>query len=112
MMLARTKSVEIGEDDMSVSSLNLGQVCAWYGMKHLRMEMVVASLTLTSRVGAVLDVIAASTEFSSLVMRGGEGEELGALQELVPIKISDAYHVDPHGQDTIVVAGSLCLVFP
>ena len=62
--------------------------------------------------GAVLDVIAASTEFSSLVMRGGEEEELVALQELVPIKISDAYHVDPHGQDTIVVAGSLCLVFP
>ena len=112
MMLARTKSVEIGEDDMTVSSLNLGQVCAWYGMKHLRMEMVVASLTPTSRVGAVLDVIAASTEFSSLVMRGGEEEELGALQELVPIKISDAHHVDPHGQDTIVVAGSLCLVFP
>ena len=72
-MLARTKSVEIGEDDMSVNSLNLGQVCAWYGMKHLRMEMVVASLTSTSRVGAVLDVIAASTEFSSLVRRGGGG---------------------------------------
>ena len=48
MMLARTKSVEIGEDDMSVSSLNLGQVCAWYGMKHWSMEMVVASLTPTS----------------------------------------------------------------
>ena len=61
---------------------------------------------------AVLDVIAASTEFSSLVMRGGEGEELDALHELVPIKISDAHHVDPHGQDTFVVAGSLCLVFP
>ena len=111
-MLARTKCVEIGEDDMKVNSLNHGQVCAWYGMKHLRMEMVVASLTPTSRVGAVLDVIAASTEFSSLVMRGGKEEELVALQEHVPIKISDAHHVDSHGQDTFVVAGSLCLVFP
>ena len=62
VMLARTKCVEIGEDDMSVSSLSLGQVCAWYGMKHWTMEMVVASLTHTSRVGAVLDVIAASSE--------------------------------------------------
>ena len=61
---------------------------------------------------AVVDVIAASTEFSSLVMRGGEEGELGALQEHVPIKISEGHHVDPHGQDTIVVAGSLCFAFP
>ena len=50
VMLARTKSVEIGEDDMSVSSLNHGQVCAWYGMKHWTMEMLVASFTPTNRV--------------------------------------------------------------
>ena len=82
---------------MTVNSLNLGQICAYYGMKHSTMEMFAASLTPTSRVRAVLDVLAASSEFSALAMRGEEEErELVALHEHVPIKISDAQHVDAH----------------
>lgn len=46
---ASTKCVEIGEDDVTVSPLNLGQRCAYYGGKHSRMEMVAASLTPTSQ---------------------------------------------------------------
>ena len=77
--LASTKCVEIGEDDMSVSPLNLGQICAYYGVKHSTIEMFAASLTSTSRVRAVLDVLAASSEFDSLAIRGGGGGRVGCI---------------------------------
>ena len=95
--LANTKCIEVAEDDMTVSPLNLGQICAYYAVKHSTIEMFAASLTSTSRIRAILDVLAASSEFSSLSIRmNEEEEELSALHELVPIKPSDAHFFDPH----------------
>ena len=101
--LANTKCLEVGEDDMSVSALNLGQICAYYGVKHSTIEMFAASLTPTSRIRAILDVLAASSEFTSLSIRTGEEEELLELHELVPMKLSDIHFFDPHAKANLLL---------
>lgn len=94
--LANTKCIEVAEDDMTISPLNLGQICAYYAVKHSTIEMFAASLTSTSRIRAILDVLVASSEFSSLPIRESEEGELLELHELVPLRLSDAHYFDPH----------------
>jgi hypothetical protein len=51
--------------------------------------MFAASLTTSSRVRAILDVLGAATEFSSIPIRMDEEDELLALYELVPMKLTE-----------------------
>ena len=94
--LVSTKCLEVADDDMTVSPLNLGQICAYYAVKHATIEMFAASLTPTSRIRAVLDVLAAASEFDALPIREGEEEVLAELHELVPIKLTEGHFFDPH----------------
>ncbi|PJF17760.1 hypothetical protein PSACC_02423 [Paramicrosporidium saccamoebae] len=91
--LVEAKCIEETEDELT--SLNLGLIAAYYGVRCVTIEMLALSLTAGTKTRGILECIAAAAEFDELPLRQGEYALLERLQERLPIKLGDNFH-DPH----------------
>ena len=66
-------------DEGDISPLNLGMIASYYYVQYRTIELVASSVTAKTKSRGVLEILAASWEFSSLPMRYGEEKTLKQL---------------------------------
>lgn len=103
--LKASQCVEIEADEVTITPLNLGIISAYYSVYHLTVEMFAMSLTATTKLRGILEIISASSEFDSLPMRHGEEKILSMIYEKCPVKqtsMAIKWH-DPHVKALILL---------
>ncbi|KAJ1655811.1 Pre-mRNA-splicing helicase BRR2 [Dispira simplex] len=85
--LATTKCIAI-EDETNVSPLNLGMIAAYYHISYITVEMFGMSLAENTKLGGLLDIVTAASEFDAFSVRHREDVVLQRLYQRVPIKLS------------------------
>ncbi|KAJ5078160.1 u5 small nuclear ribonucleoprotein helicase [Anaeramoeba ignava] len=77
------------EPEMGIYPLNLGMVAAYYNTKYTTIELFANSITNTSRLKGILEILSASTEFDDFPVRHKEHKLLRTLARHVPITVVD-----------------------
>ncbi|CBZ54476.1 RNA helicase-related protein required for pre-mRNA splicing, related [Neospora caninum Liverpool] len=75
------------QNDVDLQPLNLGLVAAFYYVKVDTIELFNRSLTPTCKRRALLEILAASSEFSSLPLRPGEEGTLKGLAQRLGVRL-------------------------
>ncbi|KAF0701712.1 Aste57867_7878 [Aphanomyces stellatus] len=86
-------------DELDLSPLNLGMIAAFYYIRYTTIELFACSVTATSKLKALLDILAASSEFDSLSVRFGEDRVLEKLAKHLLWPVAPPYtaiHVKVH----------------
>ncbi|CAK4441295.1 unnamed protein product [Aphanomyces euteiches] len=86
-------------DELDLSPLNLGMIAAFYYIRYTTIELFACSVTATSKLKALLDILAASSEFDTLSVRFGEDRVLEKLAKHLTWPVSPPYtaiHVKVH----------------
>lgn len=93
--LEESKCVEV-EDDMDVSSLNLGMISSYYYISYSTVDLFAASVTSKTRIKGAMEIVSASSEFSQLPMRQGERDLLVRMGRHLPQALpSSSDYEDP-----------------
>ena len=93
--LEESKCVVV-DDDVDLAPLNLGMIASYYYIQYTTVELFASSLTAKSKTKGLLEILSASSEYSSLSMRQGEDEQLSKLAMHLPQQMpSDANYDDP-----------------
>ena len=100
--LNTSKMVEIGEDDMELSILNLGLISSHYAISYLTMQTFALSLTERTKLKGLLEIVTSAAEFDSLAIRRHEDLVLRRLYDRLPVKL-DIDFEDPHHKAFILV---------
>ena len=87
--LEASKCIAI-EDDMDLSPLNLGMICAHYYVRYTTIELFASSLAAKTRTKGILEVLAAATEFDELPLRPGEDNVVQRLLTHQPLALPAA----------------------
>ncbi|KAJ1920303.1 Pre-mRNA splicing [Mycoemilia scoparia] len=77
----------IDEDDMDVSASNLGMIASFYQIRYMTIEMFAQSLTATTKLRGILDIVSAADEFESIPIRHREKVLLTRLADRVPLGV-------------------------
>jgi len=85
--LAESKCVQVEEDDIDLSPLNLGMVSSYYYLQYTTVELFAASVTDKSKVKGLVEVLSAASEFASITMRQGEDAQLQRLAKHLPMAL-------------------------
>ncbi|KAJ1680235.1 Pre-mRNA splicing [Spiromyces aspiralis] len=96
--LSDARCVVIDEDEMDVSASNLGMIAAYYQVRYLTIEMFAHSLTATTKLRGVLDIVSAADEFEVIPIRHRERAILSRLATRVPLgmpKVEEPAHTSP-----------------
>ncbi|KAF0774525.1 hypothetical protein AaE_001775, partial [Aphanomyces astaci] len=86
-------------DDLELSPMNLGMIAAFYYIRYTTIELFACSVTATSKLKALLDILAASSEFDTLSVRFGEDRVLEKLAKHLLWPVAPPYtaiHVKVH----------------
>ncbi|KAJ8602966.1 hypothetical protein CTAYLR_001574 [Chrysophaeum taylorii] len=91
--LADSRCVAISEEnEVDVSPLNLGMIAAYYCIQYTTVELFASSITATSKIPALLEILANATEFATaLPARHAEDRALDRLARHLPhLKLSSS----------------------
>ena len=66
-------------DEGNVSPLNLGMIAAYYYIQYTTIELIASSVTSKTKTRGIMEILSASSEFSSLSIRHGEEKSLRIL---------------------------------
>lgn len=72
------------EDEVDLSPLNLGMISSYYYIAYTTVELFASSITAKTKVKGVIEILAASTEFSHMSIRQGEEMLLQKIAQHVP----------------------------
>lgn len=101
--LTQSKCILV-EDDMDLSALNLGMIAAYYYVTYLTIEMFGMSLTATTKLRGLLEIISAATEFENVPIRHHEDQVLRKLHDRLPVKLGpQPKFSDPHVKTNILL---------
>lgn len=67
------------EDEMDLSALNLGMICAYYYIDYKTIELFATSLSAKTKLKGLIEILSAATEFDDLPIRPGEDEAIRSL---------------------------------
>jgi len=87
--LSESKCIEIDDNDMDVSALNLGMVASYYYIQHTTIEVFATNLRSSSKIRRILDVLSSATEFDQVPVQYHEERVLKSLAAHVPLKLSE-----------------------
>ncbi|OQS00330.1 pre-mRNA-splicing helicase BRR2, partial [Thraustotheca clavata] len=73
--LAESRCVAVA-NELDLSPLNLGMIAAFYYIRYTTIELFACSVTGTSKLKALLDILASASEFESIQVRYGEDRVL------------------------------------
>ncbi|OQR87098.1 pre-mRNA-splicing helicase BRR2 [Achlya hypogyna] len=96
--LAESRCLAVA-NELDLSPLNLGMVAAFYYVRHTTIELFACSVTATSKLKALLDVLASAAEFESIAVRFGEDRVLEKLAKHLLWPVAPPYtaaHVKVH----------------
>ena len=91
-------------DEGDVSPLNLGMIAAYYYVQYQTIELIASSVTAKTKLRGVMEILSASSEFSSLPMRYGEEKTLKVLARNLPYELSgSAQYNEPNKKAFILL---------
>lgn len=70
----------VGEDDSALGPLNLGIIASHYYLRHATVELFSSSISASTNLKRVLDIVSLAAEFDHVAVRNGDEEEI--LQEM------------------------------
>jgi len=85
--LKDSKCVQVDDDDMTLSALNLGTIAAYYYITHATVERFAASITPKMRMKKLLGILSHASEFEDIPARIGDEDAIERLSENMPVKI-------------------------
>ena len=101
--LGESKCVDLDEESGDVSALNLGYIGSNYYLAYSTVELVAASVTEKTKTRGVIEILSASSEYSTLPMRSGEEKQLKILSRGLPYLNKDARWSDPNNKALILL---------
>lgn len=101
--LAKGHCLEVGDDDLTLSPLNLGMIAAYYRVQHRTIEMFALSLNAGSRMRAILEIVCAAGEFEQLPVRLHDDQSIAVLHEQAKIKLDNPQFHDPHTKANVLL---------
>lgn len=90
-------------NDLDLEALNLGIISAYYNIHYLTVDVFGSSLTATTRLRGLLEILSNAAEFDNLPIRKGEESILRDLGIHFPLKISNPKWSDPHTKVNILL---------
>ena len=87
--LEESKCVAV-ENDFDIASLNLGMIASYYYIQYTTVELFASSITAKTKIKGLIDIIAAATEYNSIIIRQGEKNQLQHMAKHVQLAINDA----------------------
>lgn len=100
--LVTSKCIAI-EDEMDVSPLNLGMIAAYYNINFSTVELFSSSLTPTTKLKGLLEIISTAAEYESIPIRHHEDQVLKRIYERLPVKLSNVKFNSPHHKANILL---------
>ncbi|KAF9914159.1 DEIH-box ATPase [Lobosporangium transversale] len=100
--LVQSKCISI-EDEMDVSPLNLGMVAAYYNINFSTVELFSSSLTPTTKLKGLLEIISTAAEYESIPIRHHEDQVLKRIYERLPVKLNNIKFTNPHHKANILL---------
>ena len=94
--LEEAKALAVDDAADEVAPLNLGMIAAHYYIRHTTIELFALSLKRTSKLHALLQVLAEAAEFDELPVRRGDERDMRRLAAHSPLKLDAARFHDPH----------------
>lgn len=88
---------------MDVSPLNLGMIASYYYIGYTTVELFASSLSASTKLGGLLEILSAAPEFASVPVRHREDELLRALAMHCPLRLDSARYNDPHVKTNILL---------
>jgi len=93
----------IVEDETELSPLNLGIIASYYYIKYTTIELFNSSLTATTKLKGILEILCSATEYGTIPMRHREDSVLLKLAMHLPLKIDKAKYTDPHTKANVLL---------
>ena len=100
--LVEAKMIEVGEDEMELSILNLGLISAHYAISYITMQTFALSLTERTKLKGLLEIVTSATEFDEVPIRRHEDIVLKRLYDRLPVKIEINFE-SPHHKAFILL---------
>ncbi|KAG0308854.1 DEIH-box ATPase [Dissophora globulifera] len=100
--LVTSKCIAI-EDDIDVSPLNLGMIAAYYNINFSTVELFSSSLTPTTKLKGLLEIISTAAEYESIPIRHHEDQILKRVYDRLPVKLGNVKFTNPHHKANILL---------
>ena len=100
--LEQSKCIAI-EDDMDVSPLNLGMIASFYNVSYATIDVFHLSLTGTTKLRGLLEIVASASEFETVPIRHHEDVLLRRIYDRVPLKLDKIQFESPHHKTFILL---------
>jgi pre-mRNA-splicing helicase BRR2 len=94
--LEQSKCIAINDDADSVTPLNLGIIASYYHIRYTTIELFSLSLKRTTKLAALLQILAEASEYDSVPVRRGDERDMRKLALHSPLKIESERYYDPH----------------
>lgn len=100
--LEQSKCLSV-DDDIDLSPLNLGMIASYYYIEYTTVELFASSITAKTKVKGVLEIIAASSEYSHMSIRQGEDQQLKKIANHIPNPVPDQARWEDPSTKTLVL---------
>ncbi|WFD43545.1 RNA helicase [Malassezia psittaci] len=100
--LEQSKCIAI-EDDSDVSALNLGMIASYYNVACATMDVFQLSLSGTTKLRGMLEILSAATEFDTIPIRHHEDALLRRIYDRVPLKLDKINYTSPYHKTFILL---------
>ncbi|WFD03560.1 RNA helicase [Malassezia obtusa] len=100
--LEQSKCIAI-EDEMDVSPLNLGMIASFYNVSFATIDVFHLSLTGTTKLRGMLEIVSAAAEFEAVPIRHHEDVLLRRIYDRVPLKLDKINFASPFHKTFILL---------
>jgi pre-mRNA-splicing helicase BRR2 len=107
--LEESRCVEV-ENDMDLSSLNLGMIASYYYVRYTTIELFASSIKQKHRLKPVVDLLSQASEFAELPLRRGEDRALQQLAHHMPQKIDKPDYTSSNTKANLLMQAHLSRV--
>ncbi|KAF3932488.1 hypothetical protein ABW19_dt0207759 [Dactylella cylindrospora] len=87
--LSEAKTIDLDEEDDSVSPLNPAMIAAYYNVSFITMQTFLLSLNAKTKLKGLLEIVTSATEFEAIQIRKHEEVLLRRVHESLPVKMSE-----------------------
>ncbi|KAJ1627390.1 Sec63 Brl domain-containing protein [Pavlovales sp. CCMP2436] len=101
--LDHARCIQIDEDGVNVSPLNLGMIACYYSIGYTTLELFASSLQPATKLRGLLEILAAAPELSSVPVRHREDELLRALALHCPLKVEGGRYDEPSAKVNLLL---------
>lgn len=91
------------EEDIELSSLNLGMIASYYYIEYTTMELFASSLAAKTKAKGIIEILSAASEFSRLTIRQAEESQLRKLSMHLPNALPEDSKFEDPATKTIVL---------